>query len=684
MVTPSPSQAQTLSLAKGHRRPAVEHRLKEENPSSTNLFFISYSCQQFYFAESLALCLQASGVKTWFDVQRLVPGSDWAQGIQDGLEVATGMVLIASRSALASRYVRSEWQSALATGKPVHVVLFDGVRLPPELADCAVYDLRVRFDVNVQSLAASLQSRTGPQSSAPRLPGPRLPIAVWLVLLSLLGASVMWVSLGVFAFSAMLADAGHSIQELAEEADDVKFTVASVLMGWILTTGFAIHLFVSFACRTFSWMYVRWFLGLWFFLPFILAQRTLVGLRDYFAHHGYLVEALSNPSPAMAFNVEFLLVGWLLVSLAGMCACIIMGRSSDLLRWAPPGEGPQALRNRDLDRAVGTFQSRGVKQSNRPTYRLYYDPTDTGVALDVGRAMDANGASLVEGSQGEATYSIAILSDATQRDWLEKMFKSISPGQLVCVAVTGIRVSLNAARFRRYQWVDYRNRSEGQLFAMANYLSTPESARAWLGMNVAPESLNKLVVPRRVFWFSNYLLGLAALNLATGLVAILVFFQTVPGEVSYPRWWVGMTPAVPSGHAIAGLLTGALFWWLAGRVRARRLTYRMFWVAYVTGLVAMFATEVYWTVMLIFPGGMFQSVWVVFWWFVGAPVGWILFVGSRLHGWLPNIGQQQTIRETLAATASRRPWSADGLMAIAVMLSFVLVVVSRVTELFVQ
>ena len=47
--------------------------------------FISYSRQELYFAESLAVSLQEKGVSVWFDIQQLKPGFDWKEGIQYGV-----------------------------------------------------------------------------------------------------------------------------------------------------------------------------------------------------------------------------------------------------------------------------------------------------------------------------------------------------------------------------------------------------------------------------------------------------------------------------------------------------------------------------------------------------------------------------------------------------------------------
>src|SRR5438105_12122930 len=104
--------------------------------------FISYSRKQFYFVESLVYYLEEYGVRPWLDVQRLEPGTSWQHALEEGLDSCSGLVLIASRAALSSDYVRTEWQRALAANKPIYVALFEAVRLPPELQNASIIDCR--------------------------------------------------------------------------------------------------------------------------------------------------------------------------------------------------------------------------------------------------------------------------------------------------------------------------------------------------------------------------------------------------------------------------------------------------------------------------------------------------------------------------------------------------------------
>lgn len=96
------------------------------------LLFLSYSRQERNFADWLVNNLQRDQVEIWFDLQRLTPGSDWRDQIDQALARSSGLILIASRSALASSYVQQEWQHAHAAGKPVYVVWFEPVELPAD------------------------------------------------------------------------------------------------------------------------------------------------------------------------------------------------------------------------------------------------------------------------------------------------------------------------------------------------------------------------------------------------------------------------------------------------------------------------------------------------------------------------------------------------------------------------
>ncbi len=108
--------------------------------------FFSYSRQQLHYAEMLVYELQKAKQEVWFDLQRLIPGSNWSNSIEQGIDGCRGLVLLLSKAAYESSNVEKEWRRALRAGKPIFVVLFEDVRLPPELQDTSIIDTRQGFD----------------------------------------------------------------------------------------------------------------------------------------------------------------------------------------------------------------------------------------------------------------------------------------------------------------------------------------------------------------------------------------------------------------------------------------------------------------------------------------------------------------------------------------------------------
>jgi hypothetical protein len=70
--------------------------------------FISYSRNDFYFAEQLAVSLRGQSLSVWFDVHELLAGTDWSAAIDRAIAECDTFVLVASRAALASPYVERE------------------------------------------------------------------------------------------------------------------------------------------------------------------------------------------------------------------------------------------------------------------------------------------------------------------------------------------------------------------------------------------------------------------------------------------------------------------------------------------------------------------------------------------------------------------------------------------------
>ena len=84
------------------------------------IYFLSYSRSQFYFAEAINLYLQKKGISTWFDMQSLAPGSDWKASLASAMRDCTAIILVASQAALQSEYVQREVDFFREVGKLIY------------------------------------------------------------------------------------------------------------------------------------------------------------------------------------------------------------------------------------------------------------------------------------------------------------------------------------------------------------------------------------------------------------------------------------------------------------------------------------------------------------------------------------------------------------------------------------
>lgn len=102
--------------------------------------FVSYNSADKFVAREIAMFLAAEGIDVWFDEWRVSPGDSIIREIQKGLESCSAFVLVWSKNAAKSNWVRKEVESALARailkGKPKIIpVKLDETELPPFLQD---------------------------------------------------------------------------------------------------------------------------------------------------------------------------------------------------------------------------------------------------------------------------------------------------------------------------------------------------------------------------------------------------------------------------------------------------------------------------------------------------------------------------------------------------------------------
>src|SRR5262249_4246352 len=122
---------QTLDLAKqtATALAIALHHTKEV------LLFISYSHRNRDLASELALRLADESYSIWIDDERLRAGTLWYEGVDYGLGVSDGLILLLSPSAVESAQVQKEYETFLVRGKPIIPVLIEPIgSLPSPLA----------------------------------------------------------------------------------------------------------------------------------------------------------------------------------------------------------------------------------------------------------------------------------------------------------------------------------------------------------------------------------------------------------------------------------------------------------------------------------------------------------------------------------------------------------------------
>jgi hypothetical protein len=93
--------------------------------------FISYSSRDVQIAEEIDDCLKKEGFDIWRDKREIE--TDWSKEISDVLTSRDIILVIWTKNASASSYVKSEWLTARALGKLIKPILFSKDKLNEEL-----------------------------------------------------------------------------------------------------------------------------------------------------------------------------------------------------------------------------------------------------------------------------------------------------------------------------------------------------------------------------------------------------------------------------------------------------------------------------------------------------------------------------------------------------------------------
>lgn len=124
-------------------RPDIEKPFSADNVQP--LFFISHSRADGDFAELLKLRMEREGLGAWIDIDRLGPGVDWRQGIDDAIRTSSALIAVMSPEARQSEYVTYEW--AFGWGSEVKIIplMLRETPLHPRLATLQYLDFTNRM-----------------------------------------------------------------------------------------------------------------------------------------------------------------------------------------------------------------------------------------------------------------------------------------------------------------------------------------------------------------------------------------------------------------------------------------------------------------------------------------------------------------------------------------------------------
>jgi hypothetical protein len=127
------------------------------------LVFLSHSSRDSHLAQRVAIDLKMSGIDVWFDEWEIKVGHSISQKIQQGLESADFVVVILTRSSIASGWVEKEWQSRIgeeASSRNVVIlpVLAEDCQIPLLLHDKHYADLRNNYEAGIRKLIDAVRS----------------------------------------------------------------------------------------------------------------------------------------------------------------------------------------------------------------------------------------------------------------------------------------------------------------------------------------------------------------------------------------------------------------------------------------------------------------------------------------------------------------------------------------------
>lgn len=514
-----------------------------------DLIFVSYSRKEFYFTESLVLHLQRHGIDAWFDIQQLEPGIGWKTDIQDGLERCNALVLVASQSSLNSPYVKAEVEGAQKAGKPVYVVLFEPVTLPPELANpAALIDFTQGFDRGISLLTTVIRDHSTCHDPIPDLQSDFLPEGVSALVKLLRQREILWFILLIGFLIGLLrpiiyflsdeyrADPGYATvmgfvpflliwilidviggRHLFRMGSKVRRRESIPFQRWVKAIDFRIFAFMSFIVLIIAYVMVfRSFLFLLFLFPLFR-----IGLRFIFSMtYANRIQVLLHPDVLrwchLGNEAPF---DWrLMVNQAALPEDMQVEIASKMVKHED-SEGNVST----SEVVTGVFLSvKGAKPIPK-TFRLYSQPQIQEAADNIRFILKKNSFNELKDNASEPDYHILLLSPWMLIELAKNLITEHPNNTLpVMVSPTDLRQLPNVTTL---QLLDFRRRYEPVMASMLQYLHTEnDQQRSVFSIGVLPIRVSEAFPLREIRSLSRYVICMASFCFLVGVLGLLSLF----------------------------------------------------------------------------------------------------------------------------------------------------------------
>ena len=128
---------------------------------TTPYYFISYSRQEVTFVDSFTRELEKHGIRTWVDFRNLVPGHPWQEQLDEGVANAAAVLLVVSKSSMASGPVKDEVKKSLAAGRRIVMIIFEPCTIYSDLKEREWVDFTRDFPSATEQLKSILAQPEG-------------------------------------------------------------------------------------------------------------------------------------------------------------------------------------------------------------------------------------------------------------------------------------------------------------------------------------------------------------------------------------------------------------------------------------------------------------------------------------------------------------------------------------------